>query len=428
MPRLVGDGDHVKALDIPETQALIAMTDTAESYWMHILMGRVRDAIWITIDPHLKLVVEDLGAEEIVPIQRNAELPLAGGPFLHFDELTSAHLATLRAAAHGLAAVHGVSLRLPMNTAAGGASVEWRFADTSCSQFAQEVPPADLAHQIPKDVRIQGAHAIIPLQNEATGAVDFTFAQLVDTAKIDEWVASKREGCGRDPRLSGLGHRGALTQPLFREAVNDWLQASAALALPTTTPLPALTTAMTTPGQAFLPSSSSYLAPQVEVNPTIFEGSPACVELECAIAKSGSDVMSYFQNLVTSSGVDARSSVVHGLRYECFSIYLIGCVDRLNGFTLAAYEHISRRILQAVRAIQTNPRAPDFGGLDAYMRHADDALGSLQTPAFDKHVTEHQKGQAQYWKQSRSHREETDAEQTRNRNKNKKNGNKKDGE
>ena len=68
MSRLANVGDRVRALDNPETHALEARTDTPEAYLMHILVGKVKDAIWITIDPHLKLVVEGLVAEEFVPI------------------------------------------------------------------------------------------------------------------------------------------------------------------------------------------------------------------------------------------------------------------------------------------------------------------------------------------------------------------------
>ena len=42
-----------------------------------------------------------------------------------------------------------------------------------------------------------------------------------------------------------------------------------------------------------------------------------------------------------------------------------------------------------------------------------DPMGALTSPSFDKHVTEVQKNQAETWKQSRLHREETTVEENR---------------
>ena len=60
-----------------------------------------------------------------------------------------------------------------------------------------------------------------------------------------------------------------------------------------------------------------------------------------------------------------------------------------------------------MRAIRTNPKAPDYSALGAYMRHADESFGLVATPTFDKYVTETQRTQAQFWKQDRLYKEET---------------------
>ena len=177
------------------------------------------------------------------------------------------------------------------------------------------------------------------------------------------WVANKREGCGRDPRLSGLGQRGALTQPLFGEAGLDWLEtATVRTGAAVPTPVAALGAAAVAAGQAFLPVATSTLVPTIQVDSTIFEGSPAGMELSWAVVKSGADVIVHFQGLVTSSRGEPRSAIVHSLRNDCFSVFLIGCVDKLSGFKAAVYELIARRCLRAVRALQADPRSPDFSG------------------------------------------------------------------
>ena len=63
------DGHDTLTLDIVETQCLIRMDgEGAVHYWAHILLVRLRKALWITYDPNLDIVVDNLAQEEVVPV------------------------------------------------------------------------------------------------------------------------------------------------------------------------------------------------------------------------------------------------------------------------------------------------------------------------------------------------------------------------
>ena len=55
---------------------------------------------------------------------------------------------------------------------------------------------------------------------------------------------------------------------------------------------------------------------------------------------------------------------------------------------------MSRKVLQQQKAIQRNPKQPDFTGLDEYERHAKGATGEMHAPEWDKHVSEQHRNQA----------------------------------
>ena len=101
------------------------------------------------------------------------------------------------------------------------------------------------------------------------------------------------------------------------------------------------------------------------------------------------------------------------------TLWLLSCHDRLDVAQLAAGEHIARRVLQIQRSVKKNPQNPEFDGLDAYMRHSQDASGTVFAPTFDRHIAEVQKNEAQVLKQFRLTREEEDQVATERRGKKK---------
>ena len=82
-------------LDVPETQVLIEVDGHATcSYEHHVLLARVRDTTFITLDSELVMAVEDLSREVIVPLPRLAPFPRKNRPYLALPVV--AHAGSLR--------------------------------------------------------------------------------------------------------------------------------------------------------------------------------------------------------------------------------------------------------------------------------------------------------------------------------------------
>ena len=68
-------------------------------------------------------------------------------------------------------------------------------------------------------------------------------------------------------------------------------------------------------------------------------------------------------------------------------LHMMAVHDKYDLFHSFSAEHLSRRMLQQLRAVRTNPKSPDFSALASYMRHAEEAFGIVPAPTFDKYVT-----------------------------------------
>ena len=81
-------------LVIPDTQCLPRVGGAApHNYWMHLLLIHVRDGMWITVDPDLAVVMEDLSEDEVIPFPRAMGYPVEGFPLRVFEDLTDVQIA-----------------------------------------------------------------------------------------------------------------------------------------------------------------------------------------------------------------------------------------------------------------------------------------------------------------------------------------------
>ena len=348
--------------DIPERQVLIGMDDAPQPYWLHILMIRLDAARWITVDPEGDVAVDDLSEEELIPVVRGGALPVAGRPFLVHDPLDEAALAALRARALALAEIHGATAAIaPLSGPAG-----WYYADPALGTFGSEVPIALVAD--PLATKLAGAVGILRVT-----PVTWVHIERVMRADVVSWRAEKREGAGRDIRLTSVAEPLAQApQPLYREVL------------------------------------SGSAMPTVMLNLRVFEGPSALEDLLGSIQRSGLEPPAYTASFLRNAGLGARSPVGIEYSYLIHLLYLFMVTDRLNPRASAAMEHLARRCLQIQRAAQRNPRTPDFDGLEEFMRHAADSAGVAHSPGFDKHISERQKAESQILKQHRLQREELD--------------------
>ena len=73
---LAGPAAATMSHDVAEKQVLTGMDGEAQAYWLHLLMLRLDNARWVTVDPNMDMAVEDLSGEELIPVARGMPLPL----------------------------------------------------------------------------------------------------------------------------------------------------------------------------------------------------------------------------------------------------------------------------------------------------------------------------------------------------------------
>ena len=368
MARIVtaaGPNAALVTADVAEKQVLIAMEDEPETMWHHMLLQRLDGARWITCDPHLEVVVEDLAGERVVPLVRNGPYPAVGRPFLGLPILDEVTLARVRNQAATLAEVHGAP---PPPPAPGSAAAIWVFADPGRSTFAGEVPPQILSDPTRMVMRSSVGLALHdPLDGQAPS---WQAMERILRTELVSWRTEKRSGAGRDPRLSGVSPATSLQD------------------------VPLLRTVLT---QCAAPKDPSRL---------VFQGPSSTQEVLTAVVRSGLEPAGFITQFLQTTGASPKASISVELGHLIHAVWLAVCVDRLDPYECAVLEHMSRRILQIQKAIRRCPRAPDFEGLSEYMRHSADLSGEIAAPAFDAYVAAKQKDQATILKQNRMQREE----------------------
>ena len=389
-PRVVppppGAGHDHTTLDVEERQVLQGYPADIFQYHARLLLLHISGALWIILTPTLDLYQEDFAGEDVVPLARAAQFPMNDRPYFTFEHLTEDTLNGLRRRAAGLAAILGVTAASIPATI--GAGMRWIFADTSLAEFNQEVPD-DLMQQGEPAVVIREGHALVSRVNPNDRAKRlWTVAEKVSDAERPAWVAEKREGAGRDPRLAAITFDSTKPRPLFREAIAGMNRMATADA-------------------------------------SIFSGPSATAELVGGLLQTGLEPPGYHASWERTSGVGPKSAICREHLHLWMLLWYLAVVDRLDVFANTSAEHVSRRILQIQKAVKKNPGSPDFTGLEVYGQHLIDAGGALPSSKFDAHVATTQKAEAFFMKQTRLAREE-EAAATANKNKN--NNNNKNGE
>ena len=200
VPAAPAAGHDATALDIPELQVLVEMDPPGELFYMHILHYRLGAGRWVTSDAEGHVDVDDLTELDVVPLTRAAPLPLAGRPCRICPAYTAAALDAIRGRARQMAEIHGW---IPPVAGAPGAAPTgvdaWLFADPSVENFGKEVSPSVLTN--PAYLLAQGAVALAFSEVGDGLAARWTVVERVLRSDYDDWIAAKRSGAGRDPRL-----------------------------------------------------------------------------------------------------------------------------------------------------------------------------------------------------------------------------------
>jgi hypothetical protein len=77
---------------------------------------------------------------------------------------------------------------------------------------------------------------------------------------------------------------------------------------------------------------------------------------------------------------------------------------------LVGFEHMVRRLIMIEMAVNRNPKAPDWEGLEALLAARVNDTGGVTMPKFMSWVGDQQKNEAQVLKQGRLIREERTAD------------------
>ena len=367
VPNAPGAGHDHQTLDVPERQVLEAFREDIFMHHARLLMIHIANAVWIVATPTLDVYSADFAGEEVTPLRRASAFPLGERPFFTFAILTADELLGLRQRAQALAAVLGVAAAaIP---AALATVHKWLFSDPAIVEFLTEVP-TDLIEQGEPNTVIREQMALISRPDPANaGQRLWTVAERVADGAKAQWVSEKREGAGRDPRLSSVAFDATKARPLFRDAVLGMNKAAG-------------------------------------VDSGIFSGPSATVELVNGLILTGLEPPGYHATWERTSGVGPKSAVCREHQHLWMMIWYLAVVDRLDIFTNTAAEHTSRRILQIQKAVKKNPSSPDFTGLEVYGQHLMDSGGAISTSQFDAHVATTQKAEAFFLKQTRLAREE----------------------
>ena len=92
--------------------------------------------------------------------------------------------------------------------------------------------------------------------------------------------------------------------------------------------------------------------------------------------------------------------------------------DQYDMCNSAGVEQLIRQVVQYERAVNRNPKQPDFKGLDLIMSSVIDESGAVQVRRFEKWLAEAQKDEAIVLKGGRLWREEVAADAKRLKDKN----------
>ena len=379
MPTAVPVGSMYLTLDIVERQLLEFFDDPAFPAHHRILLLPMGGSRWIVATPTLDIYMVDLAECDIAPLARLAQFPVGTRPIFAFDVLTAAQLDQLRAQARDLQAIYGVAP--PAGVAAPGAvgapSV-WLFADTAHELFNTEVPDGQVHAG---DSFLRGATGMVNTRLPGAPADDFVFVENVLVKDRMEWLADKRTGAGRDPRLLQLPEAPVAAPHSFRTAL------AAASATPATL------------GQFRGPSGAKDLLP--------------------LIAASSQEPMAYCAAHVASLGLAPKSSMAYEFRVLFWFIYSFVCIDRCDPYQSVAMEHVCRRVRQMTKAARKNSKFPDYEGLHHFVEHMADPGQSDPVGALDTHVAGQLRDEGFVMKQQRLAREEIEAAEKAKKGKNK---------
>ncbi|CAE7356621.1 unnamed protein product [Symbiodinium sp. CCMP2592] len=325
-------------LDISEIQIVVHYPGDPGGFdWHHrVLLHRIEGGRWITLTPDLELQRHDLSIQNHRVLDRAAPFPadIAALIYAH-DPIGRAALSNFRRQAQIQASILGESAVIDSEAS------QWVVAESTHSDFGRTVDAALLANEATGlAFTMKG---VIILEGEEV------FVERVMISDLDAWKR-KRDLEAADVRLLG-DHRDASGKKVLglRQAV---------------------------------PLMKCPMDPEFPI-----QGARAAKEFHEAVSLTTEGFLTYHSEWVRLSGANRKTSSVHIHRAICEALRLMHSFDQLDVSALAMGEHLTRWVIQTELAVERNPAAPDFSGLDIVSGTAQLPDGRAATTKFSEWVS-----------------------------------------
>jgi hypothetical protein len=349
---------RIVTLDIPEVQIIVEYPlDAGGFYWHHrVLLKRVTQGIWMCLTPDLEVVRHDLGAIRHVVLERAADFPAPQRAFVYcFDLVSRATLESKKRLAATQATLLGDG------DAAEVHSALWVVADSRRDDFGDQVA-SELLNAPATGIAFE-TKGVVTLEGEEV------FVQRILASELVAFKATKT-GDENDLRLLGDHRDGSGKRRLELGPSVELMRESAFVDFP--------------------------LSGDVR----------AAKELLSAIVVGPGSLPRYHTEWQRLSGISEHAALVYTHRTICEVLRLMHSYDQVDISNLAGGEQLCRWLIQLETAVERNPRAPDFAGLDIFMGGSTTAEGKAMTSKFTEHISNKLKERAAIWKQERLYKEE----------------------
>ena len=291
----------------------------------------------------------------------------SGGGTYHFDAKTAAEIEELASEARALADVLNFPRPPGMEGRTQGTE-KWYVSDTSQESFGMEVPEDALCN--PDLCVVRDTMGLVKMDE-----VWMPMSRL-HPDRLQAWKLKMWTGPGRDPRL-------AAAREVAQEALNE------------------------------LGMVKDWLPPKALPPHFGLQGPPTVQEFFMALRAAGKTLVQYDSDWRTSSGVPARGGIARFHTALCELLRLLITIDKMDPSNIAAAELGVRWIITIERAVERNPRAPDWDGLEHAVAGRITSSGAAEVAGFMTWLSGVQRDQAQVLKQGRMLREERIAESKR---------------
>jgi hypothetical protein len=349
---------RIVTLDIPEVQIIVEYPlDAGGFFWHHrVLLKRVTQGVWMCLTPDMEVVRLDLGAMRHIVLERLADFPPPQAAYVYcFDPVSRATLEAKKRLATTQATLLGDG------DAAEVHSSVWVIADARRDDFGQIVA-SELLNAPATGIAFE-TKGVVTLEGEEV------FVERILASDAAKFKATLRNDDG-DLRLLGDHRDGSGKRKLDLGPSVEMMRESAFADFP--------------------------LAGDIR----------ASKELLGAIVVGPGSLPRYHTEWARLSGISEHSALVYTHRTICEVLRLMHSYDQVDISNLASGEQLCRWLIQLETAVERNPRAPDFGGLDIFMGGSTSAEGKAMTSKFTEHISGKLKERAAIWKQERLYKEE----------------------